>query len=116
MPVVAPVPKEFPDELRARAVALLLELKNGKRAAAQVMLEFPGYSVTSMSVLRWSKGLKVKVRQGRPVGTPGNTEKTSPLRARVLELWADGKGMSQSDIARTVGTTRQNVFNLINRK
>lgn len=112
---VAPVPKLIPDEVRLRAVALFLELKNAERAARALLGEYPDNPVHPKSIRGWAKGFKVDSHRGRPVGTPGNTEKTSPLRARVLELWADGKGMPQAEIARAVGTTRQNVFNLINR-
>jgi transposase-like protein len=104
------VPKQFPPELKIRAVALLLELKNAERAAAQVMREFPGFSVTGQSVARWGKGLRVKLRKGRRQGAPGSRKQTSPHRARVLELLA--QGTTQSDVARMLGISRQLVHAL----
>lgn len=115
--LVSVVPKVFSVAFRVRACAVLAELKNAERAAEQMAREYPGVTVSPKTILDWASGLNLKLAPGRPLGTPGNTEKTSPLRDRVLELWADGKGdKSQAEIARIVGTTRQNVFNLINRK
>ena len=104
------VPKQFPPELKIRAVALLLELKNAEHAAAQVMREFPGFSVTGQSVARWGKGLRVKLRKGRRHGAPGSRKQTSPHRPRVLELLAQGN--SQADVARMLGISRQLVHAL----
>ncbi len=120
MPVVAPVPKEFSDELKIRAVALLVELKNASAAAEQLMREFPGTQISGQTIARWGKGLPGKLlvkgrRKGAPgaKGARGPTGPRSPFRDRIFELLAEGK--TQAEIARELGTTRQNVSIIIRR-
>ena len=88
------VPKQFPDELRLRAVALLVELKNASEAAAQVMREFPGYEVASQTVSRWGKGLRVKLVSGRRKGS--RPTRFSPYKEAIIACHAEGLTQAQT--------------------
>ncbi len=89
------VPKIIPKAVKARAVALLVELDNAEHAAAQVMREFPGSSVSGSSVIRWSSGLGLDLRAGRKKGSPGIVSRVSPWRAKVADCAA--RGLSQTE-------------------
>lgn len=110
-------PKRHSDEVRLKAVALLLEMDNATRAAE--MMAADGTEVDPTTISEWASGMRPNLKRGRPIGTTGTPgargprDQRSPYRERVLELWAGGKGMPQTEIAKLLGLPRQLVHYLI---
>ena len=104
------VPKVIPKPVKARAVALLCDGESASSAKLVIEREFPEQRISVSLIARWARALKIKLRAGRP---PENRPLPSPHRAAARRLRASG--MSQADIARTIGISRQLVHALLKR-
>lgn len=90
------MPKRFDDNVRARAIALLVETGNSERAAERVAAENPGLSVSSQAVRDWASGLKLKLTPGRRNGDPGT--RFSLVKAKIHACHDEGLTQTQTCI------------------
>lgn len=102
MPVVATVPKEFSDEFKVRAVALLMQLHNATKAAEQIMREYPGTTIKGQTISGWAVGLRPRLVAGRRKGDPPT--RFSPNKDAIIACHA--RGLTQAETVRELGIHR----------
>lgn len=108
-PVSGRMPKQIPDKIRARVLALLDEGLGATEIVRNVAREFDGFGLSVMYVSARAKERGVKLPMGRPVGVEQAPRSPHRERARYLR----SKGLTLSAIAAELGISRQAVSKLL---